>query len=430
MTGAPDGRRFSFMYIHLDCNNFFVSCELVSRPELKGTPVVVANDNGNNGGIILALNQEAKAVGLKRGNPLFQVKQLLEQHHVTVIDVHHHLYHEVSHHIMDEVRKTEMVLNFIQYSVDEFFGEMPEDDPTLLRGYLQTLKDLILRETGIPVSCGAGLSYTLAKTATWFAKHYPAYQGICIMPADKRETALAKVPIKEVWGIGRRSIKKIEQTGVTTALDYTHKPEAWVNRLFGVTGVRTWKELNGTPAITIVSHECQKSIMYSRTFAHMTNSKTVLLRELSNYASSATRKLREQQSICQTVTIFLATNRHREDLAQYNAEDTLKLTTATNDSTQIIAVVSRLLDRLFKENYQYKQAGVILGQLQHDDAVQLDLFAPDQAQKQAKQKRLMQTIDGINQRFGRNQIHFAVQGTEADIDDQPAGFMRSKKVES
>ncbi len=420
---------FTNMYIHLDCNNFFVSCELVSRPELKGTPVVVANNNDNNGGIILALNQEAKAVGLKRGNPIFQVTKIIELNHVTVIDVHHQLYHDISHHIMDEVRKTEMVLGFVQYSVDEFFGEMPDDDPVRLRSYLQELKDLIFRETGIPVSCGAGITYTLAKTATWFAKHYPAYKGICIMPADKRESALAQVPVKDVWGIGRRSIKTIDYQGVKTALDYTRLPEVWINRQFGVTGLRTWKELNGIPAITIAGHELQKSIMYSRTFAHMTSSKTVLLRELSNYASSATRKLREQQSLCRTVTLFLATNRHREDLPQYHVDDTIKLGTATDDSALIIHAVTQLLDRLFRENYQYKQAGVILGQLQHSDAVQLDLFAPNQAQKQAKRKRLMQAIDGINQRFGRNQIHFAVQGTEADTSEQPAGFMRPKRVD-
>ena len=417
------------MYIHLDCNNFFVSCELVSRPELKGTPVVVANDNGNNGGIILALNAEAKAVGLKRGNPLFQVSKIIEQQHVTVIDVHHHLYHDVSRHIMDEVRQTEMVLDFVQYSVDEFFGFMPEDDPTLLREYLQTLKDLILDKTGIPVSCGAGLSYTLAKTATWFAKHYPAYQGICIMPADKREQALAKVPVKDVWGIGRRSINKIEARGIKTALDYTRQPEAWVNRQFGVTGVRTWKELKGVPAITLASHERQKSIMYSRTFAHMTSSKTILMRELSNYASAATRRLREQGSLCQTVTLFLATNRHRTDLPQYYADDTIRLSTATDDSAQVIQAVTVLLERIYKESYQYKQAGVILGQLQDNKGVQLDLFAADQVSEQAKQKRLMQAIDGINKRFGSNQIHFAIQGTEADQSEQPAGFMRPHKIE-
>ena len=417
------------MFVHIDCNNFFVSCELVSRPELKGTPVVVANNNDNNGGIILALNQEAKAVGLKRGNPLFQVSQLIEHQHVTVIDVHHQLYHDISRHIMEEVRKTEMVLDFIQYSVDEFFGFMPEDDPALLREYLQTLKNLIYQTTSIPVSCGAGLSYTLAKTATWFAKHYPAYNGICIMPADKRETALSKVPIKEVWGIGRRSVKKLEQTGIRTALDFTKQNDSWVNRLFGVTGLRTWKELNGTPAIIIASHEQQKSIMYSRTFAHMTSSKEILMRELSNYASAAARRLREQKSLCQSVTVFIATNRHRTDLAQYKADDSIRLTTATDDSLQIIDVVAILLNRLFKDNYQYKQAGVILGNLQHSDAVQLSLFEPNQVKEKERQKRLMQVMDKINQRFGKNQIHFAIQGSEADISDQPAGFMRPKNIE-
>lgn len=416
------------MYIHIDCNNFFVSCELVSRPELKGTPVVVANNNDNNGGIILALNQEAKAVGLKRGNPLFQVPQIIKKHHVTVIDVHHHLYHEISHQIMDEVRETEMVLDFVQYSVDEFFGFMPEDNLDLLREYLQTIKDLILRKTGIPVSCGAGQTYTLAKTATWFAKHYPAYHGICVMPPDRRETALAKIAVRDIWGIGRRSIKKVEKAGVKTALDYTHQPETWVNRMFGVSGVRTWKELNGIPAIVLAGHDSQKSIMYSRTFPHMTNSKSVLLRELSNYASSATRKLREQHALCRTVTLFLATNRHRLDLAQYNADDTIKLATPTDDSTQVIKAITILLDRLYRENYQFKQAGVILGQLQHADSIQLDLFSQDQVTNQSKQKRLMQAMDDINKRFGRNQIHFAVQGYDLDINDQPAGFMRPHKI--
>ena len=404
-----------------------MSCELVSRPELKGTPVVVANNNDNNGGIILALNPEAKAIGLKRGNPLFQVTKIIEKHHVTVIDVHHHFYHEVSRHIMEEVQKTEMVLDFVQYSVDEFFGTMPEDNPTLLRDYLKTLKDLILRETGIPVSCGAGMSYTLAKTATWFAKHYPAYQGICIMPADKREAALNKVPVKDVWGIGRRSIRKIEESGVKTALDYAQRPETWVNRLFGVTGLRTWKELNGTPAITLTSHERQKSIMYSRTFAHMTGSKSVLFRELSSYATAATRRLREQNSLCQTVTVFLATNRHRTDLPQYSNDKTIKLSTATDDSLTIIEAVRQLLDSLFREYYQYKQAGVILGQLQHSEGVQLDLFATGQVQEKARKQRLMKAIDDINQRFGRNQIHFAVQ--DESHDEQPAGFMRPHKVD-
>lgn len=417
------------MYIHLDCNNFFVSCELVSRPELQGKPVVVANDNGNNGGIILALNQEAKAVGLKRGNPLFQVNQLIEQQHVTVIDVHHQLYHDISRSIMDNVRQTELVLDLVQYSVDEFFGIMPDDDPIRLHDYLLQLKQVILRTTKIPVSCGAGLSYTLAKTATWFAKRYPAYEGICIMPADKREQALEQVPIANVWGIGRRSIKKLTRDSIKNALHYAQCSEPWIRRSYGMTGVRTWKELNGIPAITLANKDRQKSIMYSRTFAHMTESQAVLYKELSNYATSAARRLREQGSLCKEVTVLLATNKHRVDLAQYNIDDTVKLPTATDDTRLIIDTVRKLLERIYRPHYQYKQAGVILSQLQSNTGVQLDLFAPQAADNTARQKRLMRTIDAINERFGKNQIHFAVQGIDDDTEDDPAGFMRPHAID-
>lgn len=416
------------MYVHFDCNNFFVSCELVSRPELRGTPVVVANNNDSDGGIILALNPEAKAVGLKRGNPIFQIKSIIERHHVTVIDVHHNMYREVSHHIMEVVKQTEMVLDFVQYSVDEFFGTMPEDDPTRLRGYLQKLKDLIFAETAIPVSCGAGETYTLAKTATHFAKRYAGYCGICIMPPDKREKALSILPVEKVWGIGRRRIKEIKRNGINTALDFANRKESWIHRLFGVTATRTWKELNGQPAITLTGHEKQKSIMYSRTFADMTSSREVLKRELSNYATAAARRLRSQKALCRTITIFLATNRHRDDLAQYHNDATLRLRSATDDSSQIIQVTEHLLDHIYREGFHYKQAGVILGQLQHVSGVQLDLFDQSQSEESIRQKRLMQAIDGINNRFGSNQIHFAIQGQDAQ-DEQMAGFMRPHKID-
>ena len=417
------------MYIHIDCNNFFVSCELISRPELNGTPVVVANNNENNGGIILALNKEAKAAGLKRGNPIFQVSELIKAKKVTIIDVHHNLYHQISHQIMDVVRKTEMVLGFVQYSVDEFFGEMPDDDPTRLRKYLQQLKDIISQEAHIPVSCGAGTTYTLAKTATSFAKQYAGYKGICVITPVKREQALRILPIEKVWGIGRRSFKSLHEAGVKTAYDYTLMKEGWIRKHFGLTGINTWKELNGFPAISITGHnERQKSIMYSRTFARMTDSKNVLIRELSNYATAATRRMREQKAMCKQVTIFLATNRHREDLPQYKTDTTLTLSSFTADSSVIIEAVQMLLDRIFQEGFMYKQAGVILSNLQHSTAVQLNLFEPEQTTNTARQERLMQAIDGINRKFGSNQIHFAIQGHDAE-EEELAGFMRPHKVE-
>ena len=161
----------------------------------------------------------------------------------------------------------------------------------------------------------------------------------------------------------------------------------------------------------------------------MTDSKTILLKELSNYATAATRRLREQGSLCGAVTVFLATNRHRTDLAQYNIDDTIKLTTATDDTRLIIEAVHTLLERIYQPRYQYKQAGVILSQLQSNSGVQLDLFSPQAAEDTSRQKRLMRAIDTINERFGKNQIHFAVQGNDNDLEDDPAGFMRPHNVE-
>lgn len=416
------------MFVHIDCNNFFVSCELVSRPELQGTPVVVANENENHGGIILALNQEAKAVGLKRGNPLFQVTKIIERNHVTVIDVHHNLYHEISGHIMDVVRQSEMVLDFVQYSVDEFFGVMPDDDPTRLRNYLQQLKELIWQETSIPVSCGAGLTYTLAKTATYFAKHYKGYHGICVMPADKRQQALLQVPAKDIWGIGRRSIKVLQQRNVETAWAFTQLSEQVVKSLFGIRGVRTWSELKGIPALVLTGKSArQQSIMYSRTFAQMISSKEALLTQLNNFTSAACRRLRAQKSLCTSVSLFVATNRHREDLPQYHNDQTIRLHTATDDTIEISSAVKVLLDRLFRSGYLYKQAGVILSGLQESDGIQLDMFADNYVEESNRRKKLMQVFDRINAKHGSNKLHFSGQGEASG--EQMAGFMRPHKIE-
>mgnify|MGYP002622079867 CR=1 FL=1 len=416
------------MFVHIDCNNFFVSCELVSRPDLQGKPVVVANDNDNHGGIILALNQEAKSVGLKRGNPLFQVMDIIRNKQVTVIDVHHNLYHEISNRIMTMVRESQMVLDFVQYSVDEFFGTMPEDDPIRLRTYLQQIKDLIWRETHIPVSCGAGLTYTLAKIATHYAKRYPGYRGICIMSAAKRQTALERLPVKEVWGLGRHSMAPLQKLHVLTAWDFTLLREEIVRKFFGVRGVRTWNELNGISALELTGKSArQQSIMYSRTFATMIATQKELKTQLCNFSTAACRRLRAQKSLCSTVTVFLATNRHREDLPQYTNEQTMRLRTATDDTVQITSAVEHLLGCLFRPNYMYKQAGVILSNLQESDGIQLDLFTTDYVEENERRKKLMQVFDHINTKHGSNKLHFSSQGDSAT--EQLAGFMRPHKIE-
>lgn len=391
------------MFLHIDCNTFFASCEVATRPELAGKPVVVANDNENGGGIILALTPEAKALGLKRGNPLFQVRNLIRLNGVVVCPADHKKYRRISQQIMEAVKRQEIVLDFVQYSVDEFFGMLPLEDPDEVRRYAQKVKDLITQETGIPVSCGCSQSYTLAKAATHFAKRYKGYDGICVLTPEKRRKALEKLDIADVWGIGRQHRKRMAEMGIQTALQLADCDPRALGKIFSVTGMNTWRELNGTPCIDLHRPAQQRSIMQSRTFAYMTDKREALEQEVRKFAASCALKLREQQSVCRSVTVFLSTNRHRDDLGQYRNSGSVRLPSPTSDTPAISRAATAALDALFKEGFLYKQAGVILGDISDAQGMQLDLFSePDDE----RHRKLMEVADKINKKFGDNTIKF------------------------
>lgn len=400
------------MVLHIDCNTFYASCEVSLRPDLQGKPVVVANCNEAGGGIILALTKEAKALGLKRGNPVFQVRGVLERNNVAVFPANLPKYVDISRRLMQIVREQEIVLNFTQYSVDEFFGELPVDNPDELRECAAKVKAHIEHCTGIPVSCGISLTYTLAKVATWYAKHYSGYKGVCVLPKDKVETALRGLPIADVWGIGRRTAPSLEAAGIKTALDLAQMPEYFVHKRLRLTGLRTWRELHGTPSIDISAPALQKSIAHTRTFTYMTGDLQTLSTYISNFSVAAARKLRDQHSVCLVVSAFIATNPHREDLGQYGNSASVRLAVATADSTVITKAALQALESIFRQGFQYKRAGVILSDITTDEAIQLDLFDSPPAEVLDRQNRLMQTMDDINRRYGMDTLRLASQGYE------------------
>lgn len=395
---------FCGMFLHIDCNTFFASCEVATRPELAGKPVVVANDNENGGGIILALTPEAKALGLKRGHPMFQVRNLIRLNNVVVCQVDHKKYRRISQQIMDAVKRQEIVQNFVQYSVDEFFGTLPVEDANEVRHYVQQVKNLIWQETCIPVSCGCSQSYTLAKAATHFAKRYKGYDGICVLTPEKRKKALEMLDIADVWGIGRQHRKKLTTMGILTAQQLADCSQQEVERIFTTTGTNTWRELNGIACIDLHRPAQQRSIMQSRTFAYMTDCKETLEKEVRQFASSCAIKLRQQQSICGSVTAFLSTNRHREDLRQYRNSGTVRLPSPTSDTPTIAKAAVAALGKLFKEGFLYKQAGVILGDISEAQGMQLDLFSEADDERHRK---LMEVADQINKKFGDDTIKFS-----------------------
>ncbi len=393
--------------VHIDCNAFFASCEIATQPELQHLPVVVANVNETGGGVILALNEKAKALGLKRGIPLFKIKNILSQHPVHVCPVDHKKYQRISQQIMHIVLRQAIVLDFRQYSVDEFFGTLPLNEPQEIRKYVQMVKDTITNESKIPVSCGCSSTYTLAKIATHYAKHYKGYKGICILTPDKRQQALSRLPVADVWGIGRSLQKKTAALNIVTAWDYACLPIENIQRDFGTQGLHTWQELNGIAGIQLNTHTQKQSIMQSRSFPRMLTSFSDLQKEISTFAVNCCTKLRAQNSLCRTVTLFIKTNRHRKDLAQYHNAKKCKLSNYTNDTAIISQAGLQLLKQVYHPDYQYKQAGIILSDIISAQGRQLDLFEEN---NYTKKNKLMKTIDSINAKFGDNTIHLAIQG--------------------
>lgn len=391
------------MFLHIDCNSYFASCEIATDPSLEGRPVVVANVNEAGGGIVLALNKEAKALGLKRGNPVFQVKRVLEESHVAVCRADHKKYRRISQQLMEAVRSQDLVLNFVQYSVDEFFGELPVDDAQAARHYIKLIKEHIEASTHIPVSCGYAPTYTLAKVATHYAKLYEGYKGICVMMPENREVALRKLPVSEVWGIGRQLRKRMMLLNVVTAWDFASMDPNRVKQEFNTQGVNTYRELNGQPCITIDRGGLQSSIMQSRTFGFMIDDREKLAAEVRKFASDCSIKLRAQKGECGSVSVFLATNRHRTDLAQYHNSASLKLTKRTSDSVALMKAAEQLLGQVYKPFFQYKQAGVVLADIRPEEGHQLDLFT---VEVDEKRRKLMEVADRINEKFGSGTVEF------------------------
>lgn len=393
------------MFLHIDCNAYFASCEVATRPELIGRPVVVASDDENGGGIVLALTAEAKALGIKRGIPLFQVRNLIKVNKVTVCPADHEKYRRISRQIMDAVQHQQIVLGFVQYSVDEFFGTLPSDDPDELRHYASAVKEMIFATTGIPVSCGLSQSYTLAKVATHYAKHYNGYGGICVLMPEKRERALSLLDVADIWGIGRRLRASLYADGIRTALQFAELDEQDIRNRFALPAQHTWHELHGIPCIDLQRPSKQRSISQSRTFAYMIDNYNALDQQMRTFVASCAAKLRQQGSVCRTVQVFLATNRHRKDLPQYCNGISINLTTPSADTPTLVTAALSGLHQVYKEGYLYKQAGVALTNISDEEGMQLDLFtAPDDE----RHRKLMRVADAINQKFGNNTVGFGI----------------------
>ncbi|MBR1538182.1 MAG: Y-family DNA polymerase [Bacteroidales bacterium] len=393
------------MFALADCNNFFASCERVFRPDLEGKPVIVLS---NNDGCAVARSNEAKALGIKMGDPFFKIRDLVERHHVAVFSSNYPLYGDMSRRVQEVLRLYAPSVE--QYSIDESFldlrGTLIDDYAAYAREISRTCR----RMTGIPVSVGVAPSKTLAKIATKLCKQYPKLQGGCFMhrPEDI-EKVLRKFPVGDVWGIGRRSARKLSQLGVVTAWDYAQLPQAQVRRLFALPGLRIWKELHGEACIAFEDAiEPRQTICVSRSFAKEIRDLGDLCAQVATFAEGAVVKLRQQGSLALEMVAFAMTNHFHEGDPQTLATQLVVFPEGTDDHAALIVAAADAVRAFFNPGYGYKKAGVVITRLVPREGYTRTLFGDVDAQE--RDGRLSRAIDALTSAYGPGTVLFGVQG--------------------
>ena len=395
------------MYALVDCNSFFCSVEKVFHPGLAGKPVVVLS---NNDGCIVALTPEAKAVGLRRGDPIFKVRHIVDQCHVAVFSTNMYLYAAMSKRVTSILRKS--VCHVENYSIDESFCDLQGyDDHFDLEGMMRRIARKIKLWTDIPVSVGVAPTKTLAKMGSKFAKQYAGYHGVCMIDSDdKRRKALRLFDLADVWGIGRGTLERLNYYGISTPLEFADKSASWVKARFTKPGQQTWRELNGEPCIDTAEVARKKTICTSRSFGNMVGGLDSLKAAVATFAGSCANKLRGEGSGATSVTVFLCSNRFRDDLEQYGNAASARLPTPTSDTMEITNAALSILARIFRKGIMYKKAGVIVGDIVSISPLQANLFDP--IANRPQRARLMRAMDELTHRYGLKTLRLAVEGED------------------
>lgn len=391
----------------IDVNNFYVSCERVFNPKLVGKPVVVLS---NNDGCAVARSNEVKALGVPMGAPWFKMKDLARQHGIIALSSNYALYADMSNRVMSILR--EFSPDQEVYSIDESFLDLTGFQLRNLIQYGQQMRKRILKWTGLPVCVGIGATKTLAKLANHCAKKRPVFNGVCNFNAMDNlalDTLLSEMEVGEIWGVGRRLAPRLQALGYHSVLDLKRaNPEA-LRQQFSVVMEKTIRELNGTVCIELEEDmPAKKQILSSRSFGQPVRDYNSLTESITLYMIRAAEKLRRQQSFAGSVYVYIRTSPFKLDDPFYSNGMTIPLPKPTDDSRQLVNIALWILKQIYKPNYNYAKAGVMLSELVPAQGLQTDLFS--QIQITPKAAQLMHTIDSINRRLGKESIKLASEG--------------------
>ncbi|RZL17575.1 MAG: Y-family DNA polymerase, partial [Pedobacter sp.] len=350
------------MYVLCDCNNFYASAERLFRPTLRGLPIVVLS---NNDGCVIARSDEAKAAGIKMGDPAFMVTDLIKKNNIQVFSSNYVLYGDLSERVMHNLSR--WYEKVIPYSIDEAFGWAGGIQE--LSTYTREARVSIIRNTGIPVSIGVAPTKTLAKLANKLSKK----NGGTLVLKDQQDitNAVKDFPVEDLWGIGKQYYEKISTLGIETVGQLRELPELWFKQNMTVQGQRMWNELWGRPMLQLGElPPAAKGVSVTRSFSNYIQEVDVLCEAVTTYASRLAEKLRMEKMCCSQLEVFLLTNKHREDHPQHYPKHIHKLNIASNSTTEIVSVANKVARMLFSTGIKYRKAGVIATGLVPESEIQ------------------------------------------------------------
>ena len=389
----------------IDVNNFYVSCERVFNPKLNNKPVVVLS---NNDGCAISRSNEAKALGIKMGEPWFKCQDIARKHKIQGLSSNYALYADMSNRVMAILR--DFSPNQEVYSIDECFLDLTGFKE--LTAYGQGMRGRILKWTGLPVCVGVGSTKTLAKLANHCAKKMPKFNGVCdfgLLTDHELNALLMKIEVGDVWGVGRRLTSKLLTLGIKTAYDLKQADPEYLRQQFSVVMAKTVSELNGTVCIELEEiSPPKKQIVSSRSFGQPVCDYNSLAEAITLYMSRAAEKLRGQESLANVVQVYIRTNPHKPDEPQYSNGMTIPLPSPADDTRQLVKIALWALKQLYKRHYAYAKAGVCLGDLIPRTTAQFDMFASGQST--SRSESLMSAIDRIQAKMGRGSIKLASEG--------------------
>ena len=385
----------------VDCNNFFASCEVLFRPELKGKPVCVLS---NNDGCIVARSNEAKALGVKMGMPYFMAKKQFRG--VIYLSGNHARYNEISKRTMTKLY--DYTPSVEVYSIDEAFLDLSGTRKLHRCSYeeiIEKIRSDIKNEIGIDVSIGLSYSKTLAKLACEKAKELNKKDpsaGTYKIGYKKIKDELKITPIEDIWGVGFNTAALLRKHYISSAYDFCAQNDAWIKRVMGKVGLDLKYELLGENVNPVNPNDAlPKSIQKTSSFANFTSDKTYIINALNYHCHRVCKKLRYHGLKSSVVGIMLRT----KDFYVLSTKTTLE--TPSNSEFEFNFKIKEMLDEIYNPNIIYRSCGVTAFKLSNEDTYQMSLFNSCRVEKNQK---LSDAWDKIEKKFGASKLHL---GTNA-----------------